>query len=103
MDISEKISCLKKSIEENDFSSKELKIFNSFVEILDDINNEILNIGQELDEIDTDLGKIEDEFFEDTECEDCCGCDDNSCLECECDNKCDDSHENENDKGNISK
>lgn len=62
-----------------DPEAKETKIFNAMVELLDDLSvsveeleDEYMELGQQVDEIDEDLGSLESEYYGLEE--DCCGC-----------------------------
>ena len=94
-----------------DPQAKETKLFNAIVDLLDDLcltMEEMEDAYDELcgqvDEIDEDLGELEEEFYEfdddddDYDCDCCCNrdcdCDDCDCdcsdCDCDCDCDCDD-------------
>ncbi len=63
-----------------DPEAKETKIFNAMVELLDDLavsveelEDEYAELGQQVDEIDEDLGSLESEYYG-LEDDECCGC-----------------------------
>lgn len=67
---------------ELDENAKETKVFNAIVEVLENIIDDIDDIGEELDlveeqidEIDDDLSAVEEIVYDDDECFGCEGCD----------------------------
>ncbi len=84
MTLSEKVAYLKGMIEMADLAdSKETKIINYIVEILDEMalaveDNEdcTAELEARVDEIDEDLADLEDEFYDDNPCEGCSAYDD---------------------------
>lgn len=104
MTISERVAYIKGLIEGMDISvdTKQGKILNAIVEVLEDmaleisdLNDNQLDIGDELDAISDDLADVEDFVFgpeccDDDEC-DCCCDDDDDDGECDC--CCDDDED----------
>ena len=100
MTLTEKVAHLKglmEGLEIND-SSKEGKVLKYIADILEDmalsvcdLEDETDTLNQYIEEIDEDLGMLEDDFYEDyddDDCDcDCCDCDDD---DCDCDCCCDD-------------
>ncbi len=94
---------------ELDPQAKETKLFNAIVDLLDDLcltMEEMEDAYDELcgqvDEIDEDLGELEEEFYEFDDEDDCdcfcdrdCDCDDCDCdcSDCDCDCDCDDDED----------
>lgn len=72
-----------------DDSTKEGKVINAMVEVLDDIalttadmEDELAELYAHVDAIDEDLGLLEDDFYEiEDEDDDCCCCEDDDCDE----------------------
>ena len=104
MDILEKCAYIKGLAEGLgiDASKPEGKVMNAIIDLLSDITNtiadiddEVATLGDYIEEIDHDLGEVEEYICEDEECEcgcgcgpDCdCGCQDGE--ECTCDGDCD--------------
>ena len=97
MNICEKVAYLKGLMEglTIDVESKEGKLFAAIVDVLEDMAYEIedlgenaLDIGDELDAISADLEDVENEVFGcDCDDDDCCCCDDDDddCCCCDCD------------------
>ena len=94
MTTSEKVAHLKGVIEgmEYDTTSKEGKIISLMVDILDDISAELIEVEDDIDtlfdfgdELDEDLGAVEEDLYGD-------GCD-GYCCDCDSD-ECDSSEEN---------
>ncbi len=90
MNISEKVAYLKGLVEG---MNKEDKVVDAILDVLADIANAIGGIKEDqeylenyIEEIDEDLGALEEDFYEIDDC-DCCDCDDDDC-DCDCD--CDD-------------
>lgn len=89
MEITEKVSYLKGLIDGLgiDEDSKEGKIFAAIVEVLDevaasfeDVVDNIDAVDARVDEIDEDLGILEEEYYGEDGCD--CGCDDDECDCC---------------------
>ena len=94
MDICEKIAYIKGLAEglgvDND--TKEGKVLNAIIDLLEDITEEICEIEdgcdelmEQIDAVDEDLSALEDIIYEDDE-DDCCdcGCDDcDDCCDCD--------------------
>lgn len=78
---------------ELDASSKEGKVIAALIELCSDMADEIAALDEGLDtvhayceELDEDLGAVEEYLLDEVECDDCdCDCDD-----CDCDCDCDD-------------
>ena len=96
MTLTEKVAHLKGLMEglEIDGSTKEGKVLSYIADILEDMALSVCDLEDETDtlneyieEIDEDLGALEDDFYEDyddyDDC-DCCDCDDEDC-DCCCD------------------
>ena len=86
MTTSEKVAYLKGLAEgmEIDKETKEGKLLNVIIDILEDMALDIedlgenaLDLAEEIDEISDDLAEVEDVLFEDED--DCCCCDDDDC------------------------
>lgn len=84
MNLSEKVSYLRGLLEGMDIdpNSKEAKIYNAIVDVLDDaalsvadLEDQVAELEEYIDEIDADLGEAEEYLYGDDEC-DCCGDDD---------------------------
>lgn len=102
MDILEKCAYIKGLAEglEIDASKPEGKVINAIIDLLSDITNtiadmddEVATLGDYIEEIDHDLGEVE-EYVYDDECEcdceddcDCCDCEDDECDCCDCDDE----------------
>lgn len=99
MNISEKAAYLKGLINgmEYDASSKEGKLFAGIIDLLEDLavsvqdlEDETATLGDYVEELDEDLGALEEECYgcdccdddDDDECCDCCGDDDDECDCC---------------------
>lgn len=91
MDICEKIAYIKGLAEGLgiDDATKEGKVLNAIIDLLEDITEEICEIEdgcdelmEQIDAVDEDLSALEDIIYEDDDC-DCCDCDD-------CDDFCED-------------
>ena len=102
MEIKEKVSHLKGLVEgmEYDLTTKEGKIIGEIMDILDAMAKEIDNANEDIgtlydyaDELDADLGDVEEELFGDD------GYEDPECLECEhyddCEGQCADIADDE--------
>lgn len=94
MTLSEKISYIRGLADglELDSDKKEVKVLNAIIELLDDmalavedVEDYCDDIAEQVDAIDEDLTYLEDDFYDDCEC-DCCDCDDcdYDCDDCEC-------------------
>lgn len=94
MDICEKIAYIKGLAEglSLDDSTKEGKILNAIIDLLQDITEEICDIEEgcdelceQIDAVDEDLASLEEIIYDDDECDcdDCCDCDD-EVYEIEC-------------------
>lgn len=104
MSISEKISDMRKRLADCDFSAKQTVFLKDLLEILEKSNNKISDIREQVNEIDVDLGRVEDEIFDDClcDCDDCCELDECGCCEesnedCQC-GDCSESCESQHDK-----
>lgn len=94
MDICEKISYIKGLAEGLglDTATKEGKVLEAIIDLLEDITAEICEIedvceemGEQIDAVDEDLSIIEDIVYdEDEEDDDCCDCCDDELYEIEC-------------------
>ena len=87
MNISEKVAYIKGLAEG---LSVDDKVVNAILDVLGDIAKEIAALKEDaeyldsyIEEIDEDLGALEEEFYGD-DC-DCCDCDDDDCDCCDCD------------------
>ena len=88
MTIKEKVAYLQGLLSglELDESSKEVKVIKAIVDVLNDMamivtytEDELVELNDRIDEIDEDLGEVEEEVFGDCECDcddDCDCCDD---------------------------
>ena len=95
MTLSERAAYIKGLAEgmELDASSKEGKVIAALIELCSDMADEIAALDEGLDtvhayceELDEDLGAVEEYLLDEVECDDCdCDCDD-----CDCDCDCDD-------------
>ena len=101
MNIAEKSAYLKGLMEgmEYDTTTKEGKLFTAIIDLLSEIADSVLDLDDEnavvndyLDELDTDLGAVEEVVYGADECE-CCD-DDECCCEDE-DEEDDDEYDNE--------
>lgn len=90
MTLSEKISYIRGLADglELDNDKKEVKVLNAIIDLLDDMalavesTEELYDeLVEQVDAIDEDLTTLEDDFYDDCDC-DCCDCDD-------CDDDCD--------------
>lgn len=100
MTLTEKVAHLKGLMEGLDIndSTKEGKVLKYIADILEDmalsvcdLEDETDTLNQYIEEIDEDLGMLEDDFYEDYDDDDCdcdCCCDDDD--DCDCDCCCDD-------------
>ena len=84
MNISEKVAYIKGLAEGLNVDDK---IVNAILDVLGDIAKEVSGLHEEVDtlgayieEIDEDLGALEEDFYGD----DCCDCDDDDCDCCDC-------------------
>lgn len=102
MNISEKAAYIKGLIEgmEIDTSCGQGKVLAAMADLLEDISLSILDLEDEtstlndyIEEIDEDLGAVEEELLDcccDDDCDccdddcDCCDCDDDDCCDCSC-------------------
>lgn len=91
----EKVSYLKGLCDglEIDHETKEGKMIIGILDVLDemaaticDIEDEQFEMQELIDEIDEDLGSIEEEFYGDCDCG--CDCDDDCDCDCGCDDDC---------------
>lgn len=95
MNMTEKVAYIRGLMEglELDASKKEVKVLNALVEILDDMAATVSELEEgyqdmadQLDEVDADLGDLEEEFYGGCDCDDddcdCC-CDDDDDLDLE--------------------
>lgn len=96
MTLSEKISYIRGLADglELDADKKEVKVLNAIIDLLDDMTLAVESteelyddLCEQVDAIDEDLTAIEDDFYDDCDC-DCCDCDD--CDDCDC---CDEEDE----------
>ena len=94
MDICEKIAYIKGLAEGLgvDTDTKEGKVLNAIIDLLEDITEEICEIEdgcdelmEQIDAVDEDLANLEDIIYEDDDCDCDCDCDDD--CDCDC---CDD-------------
>ena len=88
MTITEKVAYVRGLMEglDLDADKKEVKVLNAVIELLDDMAATVSELEEgyqdmadQLDEVDADLGDLEEEFFggcDDDECDCCCGDDD---------------------------
>lgn len=92
MDICEKIAYIKGLAEGLGIedTTKEGKVLNAIIDLLEDITEEICDIEdgcdelmEQIDAVDEDLSALEDIVYEDDDC-DCCDCDDcDDCCDCD--------------------
>ena len=96
MDILEKVAYIKGLAEglNLDATKPEGKVLNAIIDLLGDvceavadIDDEVATLGDYIEEIDHDLGDVEEDLYADDDC-DCC-CDDDDCDCCDCDEDCD--------------
>lgn len=97
MTITEKVAYVRGLMEglDLDADKKEVKVLNAVIELLDDMAATVSELEEgyqdmadQLDEVDADLGDLEEEFYggcDDDECDCCCGDDDDEDLEDEMD------------------
>ena len=92
MDICEKIAYIKGLAEGLGIedTTKEGKVLNAIIDLLEDITEEICDIEdgcdelmEQIDAVDEDLASLEEIIYEDDE-DDCCDCD----CDCDCDDDC---------------
>ena len=88
MTITEKVAYVRGLMEglDLDTDKKEVKVLNAVIELLDDMAATVSELEEgyqdmadQLDEVDADLGDLEEEFYggcDDDECDCCCGDDD---------------------------
>lgn len=88
MNISEKVAYIKGLAEGLNVNDK---VVNAILDVLADIAKELSSVQEDVDtlgdyieEIDEDLGMLEEEFYGEDDC-DCCDCDDDDCDCCDCD------------------
>ncbi len=96
MTVNEKVQYIKGLAEGMELGdSKESKLILKMLEVLEDIALEIEDIedacsdmAEQIDAVDEDLADVEEEFYGDCDCDDCCDdCDDDDCCyEVECPN-----------------
>ena len=95
MNISEKVAYIKGLAEGLNCDDK---VVNAILDVLGDIANAIGGLKEDaeylesyIEEIDEDLGALEEDYYEidEDEC-DCCDCDDDDDCDCCCDDDCDD-------------
>lgn len=91
MTVTEKAAYLKGLVEMAHFEAEtdEVKIIKALVDVIDelaltvsDLEDEVAMLNEYIDEVDEDLGDLEEFVYED-DC-DCCDCDDDECFEVEC-------------------
>ncbi len=97
MDILEKCAYIKGladglNLDETKAEGKVLKaiidLLSDVCETIADLDDEVATLGDYIEEVDHDLGDVEEYVFDDEcDCDDC-DCDDCDC-ECECDDECD--------------
>ena len=97
MSMTEKVAYLRGLLEGMDLDKdkKEVKIIEAVIDVLDDMAATVSELEEgyqdmadQLDEVDADLGDLEEEFYggcDDDECDCCCGDDDEEDLEDEMD------------------
>lgn len=90
MTLSEKIAYIRGMADglELDSDKKEVKVLNAIIDLLDDMTLAVESteelyddLCEQVDAIDEDLTAIEDDFYDDCDC-DCCDCGD--CDDCDC-------------------
>ncbi len=96
MTVNEKVQYIKGLAEGMELGdSKESKLILKMLEVLEDIALEIEDIedacsdmAEQIDAVDEDLADVEEEFYGDCDCDDCCDDydDDDCCYEVECPN-----------------
>lgn len=95
MTVTEKAAYLKGLVEMAHFEAEtdEVKIIKALVDVIDelaltvsDLEDEVAMLNEYIDEVDEDLGDLEEFVYEDDcDCDcDCCDCDDDECFEVEC-------------------
>ncbi|MBP3496102.1 MAG: hypothetical protein J6K52_07850 [Clostridia bacterium] len=99
MDILEKCAYIKGLAEglNLDVNTPEGKVLNAIIDLLSDItatvadmDDEVATLGDYIEEIDHDLGEVEEYLYDeecDCECDDdcdCCDCEDDECDCCDC-------------------
>ena len=97
MDILEKVAYIKGLAEglSLDATKPEGKVLNAIIDLLGDVceyiadmDDEVATLGEYVEELDYDLGAVEEDVYEcDDDCD--CGCD-CDCDDCDCDCDCDD-------------
>ena len=96
MDILEKIAYIKGLAEglSLDETKPEGKVLSAIIDLLGDIcetvadiDDEVGVLGDYVEELDHDLGEVEEYLYSDEEC-DCDCCDDDDCCDCDCDCDC---------------
>ena len=105
MSLTEKVAYIKGVISGMQFDTEtnEGKIIELIVDFLDDLANDVTDVYESVEtlnsyveEVDEDLGSLEDIVYEEIEggccdCDDDCGCCDDDCdCDCDCDDCCDD-------------
>ncbi len=98
MNVSEKAAYIKGLIEgmSLDTDKGEGKVLAAMADLLEDISLSILDLEDEtatlndyIEELDEDLGAVEEDLYCDDDC-DCCDCDDDDYCDCDdCDDDCD--------------
>lgn len=92
MTLSERIAYIRGLADglELDSEKKEVKVLNAMIELLDDMalavesTEELYDeLAEQVDAIDEDLTYLEDDFYDDDDC-DCCDCCDDDCDCCDC-------------------
>ena len=96
MTITEKVAYVRGLMEglDLDADKKEVKVLNAVIELLDDMAATVSELEEgyqdmadQLDEVDADLGDLEEEFYggcDDDECDCCCGDEDEDDCGCGC-------------------
>ena len=99
MDILEKVAYIKGLAEglSLDSSKPEGKVLNAIIDLLSDVcetiadmDDEVATLGDYIEEIDHDLGDVEEDIYGDDCDDDCCDCCDDDCCDDECCDCCDD-------------
>lgn len=97
MNITEKAAYLKGLLEgmNLDESKPETKLIKAVIDCIDDMAMSIADLEEDvevldayIEEVDEDLGDVEEYIFGDDDC--CCDCEDDDCCDCCCDNECED-------------
>ena len=99
MDILEKCAYIKGLAEGLgvDSSKPEGKVINAIIDLLSDItatiadmDDEVATLGDYIEEVDHDLGEVEEYLYEEDDCDCCCDDDCDCCCDDDCDCCCDD-------------